>query len=136
MSIKSRRLRTNIYLLFSIFFLSNCNSSPEENTSGQDNSNVYIPKVDTSVNKILKPHLDTILISDLKFHPEEIKIRKGDTIIWINKDLVTHCVTEANNKSWTSLPIPSSGSWKKVITENTAYYCAIHVVMKGRIVAE
>jgi len=131
------RLRSNIYLFFSIFLLYGCSNSPEQNTSSLPNdSNNYIPQVDTSAKRISKHRIDTVVISDLKFHPDEIKVHKGDTVIWINNDLVAHCVSEASSKAWTSLPIPSGGSWKMVVTQNSDYYCAIHLVMKGKIVVE
>ena len=137
MSTTLGRLRGNIYLLFSIFFLNSCSNSPEQNISGPHNdTNNYIPKADTSAYKISKPRVDTVVISDLKFHPSEIKVHKGDTVVWINNDLVAHCVTEASSKAWTSLPIPAGGSWKMVATQNSDYYCAIHLVMKGKIVVE
>jgi plastocyanin len=81
-------------------------------------------------------HVDTVSISGMKFQPDMINIHKGDTIVWINRDMVAHCVTGAGDKTWTSSAIPSGGSWKMAITENSDYYCAIHQIMKGKIVVE
>lgn len=77
-------------------------------------------------------HVATVEIKGMKFIPEELIIQKGDTVVWINKDLTTHCITEAT-KAWTSATIASGSLWKRSVTENTDYYCAIHVVMKGKI---
>jgi plastocyanin len=117
-----------------ISLLCSC-TSPEKNTSGEDStkdtSSYYLPKNSASVEK--KNKADTVLINDMKFQPQEINVRKGDTIVWINNDLVAHCITEAHNMNWTSYQIPAGSSWKKAITETADYYCAIHKVMKGKI---
>lgn len=80
------------------------------------------------------PKTYTVEIKDMKFVPESITVNKGDTIIWINKDIVPHDVTEEKQKVWTSSVIPADGSWKMAVTEAADYYCSIHVVMKGKIV--
>lgn len=126
------------FFLLVILLYCNCSSSPEENTSGEDSStdtSYYVPEggYKSAANK---PAVDTIVIDEMKFTPQEIKVHKGDTIVWINHDLVAHCVTEEITKAWTSSPIPSGASWKMVVQNGGEYYCAIHLVMKGRIVLE
>ena len=122
-------------LIFLVFLTSSCSSSPENSVSGEDTS-YYIPERGTPavITGLIKT--DTIEISEMKFHPEELMITKGDTVIWINHDLVSHCVTEEFSKAWTSSPIPAGASWKMAVTEGAHYYCAIHVVMKGSIALE
>jgi plastocyanin len=77
-------------------------------------------------------HYATVTIKDMKFVPETITVEKGDTVEWVNSDITNHCVTEIN-KQWTSSAIASGASWKKVMTANADYYCAIHLVMKGKV---
>lgn len=79
-----------------------------------------------------KPQTHVIEIKDMAFQPENLIAHKGDTVIWINKDIVAHDVTQ-DNKDWASSPIAPEASWKKVITNNDSYYCSIHVVMKGKL---
>lgn len=69
----------------------------------------------------------------MKFVPDDITVNKGDTIIWINRDIVPHDVTEEETKAWTSRPILPGKSWKMKVTVPSNYYCSIHLVMKGRI---
>ncbi|MEO6851645.1 MAG: plastocyanin/azurin family copper-binding protein [Mucilaginibacter sp.] len=96
--------------LLSILFLFNgCTSAPE------------------------KPKIYTVEIKDMKFVPADITVNKGDTVVWINKDLVVHDVTEEDSKAWSSGPIQSGGSWKMAVTDEANYYCSIHVVMKGKV---
>lgn len=83
-----------------------------------------------------KPQKDTVIIKQMKFDPAEITIHKGDTIVFINEDLVTHDVTDQTNKDWSSGPMKTGDSWETVPTKNIDYYCSIHVVMKGKIVTK
>jgi plastocyanin len=134
-----RILKNNMYLLFSIFLLCNCTDSPKKALSVSGvvyDTNNHIPKGEAFGIKKGQPHVYTISISDMKFHPEKIKVHKGDTVVWINNDLVAHCVTGFSNKRWSSSAINSGGSWKWVVTQSSDYYCAIHPVMKGKLVVE
>lgn len=78
------------------------------------------------------PQTHIIEIKGMTFQPDELTVNKGDTVIWINKDIIMHDVTE-ENKTWASPSLASESSWKKVVTKNSDYYCSIHVVMKGKL---
>jgi plastocyanin len=80
-----------------------------------------------------RPATHTVVISGMQFHPDSLNVAKGDTVKWINKDIVTHNVTEYPGKKWTSGPITPGASWKKVITHGFNYFCSIHPNMKGKI---
>ncbi|MBX2941746.1 MAG: hypothetical protein KF860_05325 [Cyclobacteriaceae bacterium] len=81
-------------------------------------------------------HFHTVEIKQMKFVPAELTVHEGDTVLWVNKDLVAHDATEENKKLWTSGPIALGGLWSKVVTESADYYCSIHVVMKGKLTVE
>jgi len=74
-----------------------------------------------------------IEIQKMKFVPAELHVKKGDTVVWINKDFLPHNIADIDNKSWKSNILKKDKSWLKVITENEDYYCTLHVVMKGKI---
>src|SRR5689334_23003779 len=82
------------------------------------------------------PKLHTVEIKQMKFQPAELIVQKGDTVIWINNDIVAHDVTEQSNKEWTSSLMPVGQSWSLVVTQSADYYCSIHVVMKGKLIVE
>lgn len=103
-----------MYLLFSMFLLNSCSSASEKT----------------------EPKIHTVEIKEMKFQPAEISVRKGDTIVWINKDFVAHDVTEEATQAWSSSVIPNGGSWSMAVTESADYFCTIHQVMKGKIVVE
>jgi plastocyanin len=72
----------------------------------------------------------------MKFVPAKLTVKKGDTVVWINRDIFKHDVAKFNDKSWQSTPLEKNQSWSKIITECEAYFCTFHVVMKGEIILE
>ena len=126
------RLAGSICLL-ALFFA--CNNQPEQRVTTAPDNIIDSTQADTTTSAVplvQNGHTHTIEISKMKFNPDELAIPAGDTVIWVNNDITNHCVTEANKK-WTSSALVPGQSWKKVISKNTDYYCAIHMVMKGRI---
>jgi plastocyanin len=83
-----------------------------------------------------QPKTYTVEIVQMMFSPAEIKVKKGDQIVFVNRDMVAHDITEESAKKWTSSILQSGESWTLVASESSDYYCSIHVVMKGRIVVE
>jgi len=53
-------------------------------------------------------------IRNLEFTSKELTVAPGDTITWINYDLVSHTVT-ADNESWDSGLIGAQGQWETVV---------------------
>ncbi len=79
------------------------------------------------------PKIHIVEIKDMQFQPAEIRVNKGDTVMWVNKDIVPHDATEIDS-TWASPLLANGVSWKKVITKSDSYYCSIHVVMKGEVI--
>lgn len=126
-----------------LLFMIACGHQPENKQTKKTDDDVAtcppkesdadIPTPEKS-NKLAAVH--TVTITGMKFEPATINIHAGDQIIWINKDIVDHDVTEQKTKSWSSSPLKSGASWAKVFTESTDYYCNLHQVMKGKIIVE
>ena len=81
-------------------------------------------------------HFHTVEIRQMQFVPQTLKVHMGDTIEWINNDIVVHDITEEKNKEWSSSPVAIGSSWQKVASKSVDYFCSIHVVMKGKIIVE
>lgn len=77
---------------------------------------------------------DTVIIQNMEFQPANLKINKGDTVVWINKGIVAHNVTEDTAHTWTSGDINVGSSWKKVVDSSFHYECSIHPTMKASVV--
>jgi len=126
------KLRYGFFVLFVLFLMNGCNSSSNNDTTEFiKGENV---KLDSTLKKTSSFH--TVEIKQMKFQPNELKLHKGDTVLWINKDITDHDVTEETKKAWTSSKLPMGKSWSKVIEESANYYCSIHVVMKGKLIVE
>lgn len=80
------------------------------------------------------PKSHTVTIEGMRFQPEIVTVAVGDTIIWVNKDLVPHTAT-ATAGSFDSKNIQSDKSWR--YTPGTAgefaYICTFHPTMKATL---
>jgi plastocyanin len=79
-----------------------------------------------------KHQTHNVVISQMKFNPSELLVNLHDTIVFTNKDIVSHDVTEANRK-WTSNVLANGMSWRLVIKEEADFYCTIHPMMRGKV---
>jgi len=83
-----------------------------------------------------KPATHTVEIKQMKFIPGTLTVNKEDTVIFINRDILTHDVTEELSRSWSSSPLKANETWVLTATESVNYFCSIHPVMKGNIVVK
>jgi plastocyanin len=74
-----------------------------------------------------------VTIRDLKFLPDRIEARMGDTVEWINKDILARTATVQGR--W-DIIIPPNGSGRVVLKKagEVAYYCSFHPNMTGNII--
>jgi plastocyanin len=74
----------------------------------------------------------TVTIEGMRFQPETITVAPGDTIIWVNKDLVPHTATSEAGR-FDSKEIQADESWRYTIRRkgDFAYICTFHPTMKG-----
>jgi plastocyanin len=107
-------LKSLLSLVFLWICCSACSSEPEKST----------------------PELHRIVISSMKFNPAELTIRKGDTVEFVNQDLVVHDITQLPDKTWSSSNLSPGQTYKITLRMNTLYYCSIHPVMKGSIIVQ
>lgn len=89
-----------------------------------------------SATEEVRPAMHSVEMSQMKFYPAELKVKKGDKIVFVNHDIVTHDITEESKKAWNSSPMSDGQTWILTATETVNYYCTIHPVMKGKIVVE
>ena len=82
------------------------------------------------------PEVHTIVISAMKFNPAELTLQKGDTIVFINNDLVVHDITQDPDKTWTSSNLSPGQSFRMAVRGSSNYYCSIHPTMKGKLLVE
>ena len=75
-----------------------------------------------------------VVIDAMKFTPQVVQARPGDTIVWDNRDMFVHNVTAAAAKV-SSGDLAPGKTWRYVVRAGTSfdYLCTLHPVMKGRV---
>ena len=81
-----------------------------------------------------RPRTHTVVMEDMRFQPEVLAVASGDTIVWLNKDLVPHTATSRVG-GFDSNVILASGSWKYTVRKKGAfaYLCTLHPAMTGTL---
>lgn len=74
----------------------------------------------------------TVTIEGMRFQPDSLTIARGDTVVWVNKDLVPHTATSEGG-SFDSQIIQSEKSWKFTARKKGEfdYTCTFHPTMKA-----
>ena len=75
-----------------------------------------------------------VKITDLAFLPTEVTARVGDTIQWVNDDIVDHTATATKGGEWDVMIV----AWKQAEQQLTRageidYFCRFHPFMTGKI---
>jgi plastocyanin len=75
-----------------------------------------------------------VTIDKLVFAPADLNAKVGDTIEWVNKDVLAHTAT-ATNGDWNVVTGPTQ-SGRVVLKKAGAvdYFCKYHPNMKGRVI--
>ena len=77
-----------------------------------------------------------VVIQGLQNVPETLKVKRGDVVVWINKDPFPHTVTAPG--AFDSGAIAAGKSWR--FTARRAgtypYVCTLHSNMKGTLLVE
>jgi len=84
-----------------------------------------------------KPKTHTVTIEGMRFQPEALTVARGDTIVWVNKDIVPHTATSTTG-GFDSKDIQVDKSWRYTIRKNGdfAYICTLHPTMKAMLRVE
>ena len=72
-----------------------------------------------------------IVIQGLKFIPETLTVKRGDVVVWINKDPFPHSATAAG--AFDSKSLGEGQSWRFTARRpgTFPYVCTLHSNMKG-----
>jgi plastocyanin len=81
-----------------------------------------------------KAKTHTVTMENMRFQPAVLAVAPGDTIVWINKDLVPHTATSQSGGFDSNL-ILASESWSYTVQKkgDFAYICTFHPDMKGML---
>ena len=81
-----------------------------------------------------EPRVHTVEIRAFQYAPATLTVRRGDTVVWTNRDLVPHTATAQG--SWDSGSIAANATWRYTAGQagRFAYDCAFHPGMKATLV--
>jgi len=76
-----------------------------------------------------KPVTHTVTIDGARFSPSDLTVHPGDTVVWVNKDILAHTAT-AKAGTFDSKVIQPGASWRYKVTAKTKgelpYTCSFH----------
>jgi plastocyanin len=76
-----------------------------------------------------KPVTHTVTIDGARFSPAELTVHPGDTIVWVNKDILAHTATSAKG-GFDSKVIQPGASWRYKVPARargeSPYTCSFH----------
>jgi plastocyanin len=83
-----------------------------------------------------KPVTHTVTIDGTKYVPDVLTVKRGDSVVWVNKDPFPHTVTAKG--TFDSRDIAAGKSWKWTARKagEYAYICTLHPNMTGTLKVE
>lgn len=81
------------------------------------------------------PARHTVTIDASSFEPSALTVRAGDTVLYVNKDLVSHTAT-SQAAGFDSRGIPAGKSWtfRPAKKGEFAYICSFHPTMRAKLI--
>lgn len=78
------------------------------------------------------PRSHTVEIRGFAYLPATLEVTAGDTVVWINRDVVPHTATR-DGQGWNSESIDAGQTWRLVAASGASqpYYCTFHPNMRG-----
>lgn len=82
------------------------------------------------------PRTHTVEIRGMEFHPAVLSVAVGDTIVWINHDIVPHTATATEKPKWDTGQLVQ-GQMGRYIARDPGmarYGCTLHPTMHGKLI--
>lgn len=76
-----------------------------------------------------------IVMDKLVFAPAQVQAKVGDTIEWVNRDILSHTATATAGDDWNVIIGPNKT--EKLVLQKAGtvdYYCKYHPNMKGQLI--
>jgi len=75
-----------------------------------------------------RPARHVVEMTGMAFHPADLTVQRGDTVVWINRDLVPHTGLGTG-----PLAQGDSGTYVPRDRGEVPYICELHPTMKGKL---
>lgn len=83
-----------------------------------------------------KPATHTVVMQATSYSPAALTVKRGDTVVWVNKDPFPHTVTSPGAFDSKSIAAGSSWTYKARKAGEYAYTCTFHPNMKATLRVE
>ena len=82
------------------------------------------------------PTTHTVEIRGMEFHPAVLTVAVGDTVVWINRDIVPHTSTASGRTKWDTGQLLQGQAGRYVASSRgtTRYACTFHPTMRGTVI--
>jgi plastocyanin len=73
----------------------------------------------------------------MSFRPETLTVRTGDTVVWVNKDIVPHTATASSAAGTFDTGNLAQGDAGRYVAQHAGaveYTCTLHPVMKATLI--
>ena len=83
-----------------------------------------------------RPIRHVVEIRGMAFHPEVLQVSRGDTVEWINRDIVPHTATSTRKGGWDTGPLPEGKTGRYIAAHRgeDPYICKLHPTMVGKLI--
>lgn len=68
------------------------------------------------------------------FHPAELVVAPGDTVVWINRDIVPHTATRAGRWDTGTMTQGQRGTFIARARGQEPYACTLHPTMTAKLI--
>ena len=76
----------------------------------------------------------TVTVDGMRFQPDDLTVASGDTVVWVNKDLVAHTATSETGGFDSRIIQPEDhGRSPSRRRENFPYVCRLHPTMQAML---
>jgi len=91
-----------------------------------------VPAMGFTVANETRTQVHTVLIEGMRFQPQDLTVAAGDTVVWVNRDLVPHTATSPSGR-FDSNEIAPGTTWTHTVrnTGEFGYICTYHPLMKA-----
>jgi plastocyanin len=98
---------------------------------------LVLPGIGAGAARAPKPATHTITLDGTAFSPDDLTVKVGDTVVWINKDPFPHTATSTTGAFDSKVLQPGeSFKYKTVKKGDFPYICELHPTMKGMLRVE
>jgi plastocyanin len=82
------------------------------------------------------PRRHLVEIRGFAFQPAVLQVARGDTVVWINRDIVPHTATPTGKAQWDTGTLTQGQEGRHILRRrgSFSYVCTLHPTMKGTLI--